>query len=103
MTRRPNETSTQWFARATREYVDAWTAFQAEWQRLSRVGLSLLAVGYPTLDDGYDGALDSLEDADNERSEATTELNRESLAVFRAAPRVNRRHGGRFGTDRQQG
>ena len=61
------------------------------------VSLSLLAAGYPTLDDGYDGALDALEDADNERCEATADLDRESLVVFRPAPRVKWRNGGRFG------
>ena len=76
-------------------------AFQIEWQRLSMVSLSLLAAGYPTLDDGYDGALDSLEDADHERSEAVTELDRERLALFRPAPRVKWRHGGRIGFYRE--
>ena len=65
------------------------------------VSLSLLAAGYPTLDDGYDGALDSLEDADNERSEAATELDRETLATFRPAPRLKWRHGGRFALYRE--
>jgi hypothetical protein len=49
------------------------------------VSLPLLAAGYPTLDDGDDGALDSLDDADHERSEAATELDRETLATFRPA------------------
>ena len=93
----PGETPAQWCARATGDYVAAITAFQIEWQRLSMVSLSLLATGYPTLDDGYDGALDSLEDADNERCEAARELDRESLAAFRPAPRIKWRHGARFG------
>jgi hypothetical protein len=41
--------------------------------------------------------MDSLEDADHERSEAATELDRETLAMFRPAPRVKWRRGGRFG------
>lgn len=101
MARRPDETPAQWCARATGDYIAAMAAFQIEWQRLSMVSLSLLAAGYPTLDDGYDGALDSLEDADNERSAAATELDRETLATFRPAPRVKWRHGGRFGLYRE--
>ena len=101
MARRPDETPAQWCARATGDYIAAVAAFQIEWQRLSMVSLSLLAAGYPTLDDGYDGALDSLEDADNERSAAATELDRETLATFRPAPRVKWRHGGRFGLYRE--
>ena len=85
---RPDETPAQWCARATGDYIAAMAAFHIEWHRLSMVSLSLLAAGYPTLDDGDDGALDSLEDADNERSEAATELDRETLATFRPAPRV---------------
>jgi hypothetical protein len=49
------------------------------------------------LDDKYDGALDSLEEADNERSEAVTERDRESLVAFRPAPRIKWRNGERFG------
>ena len=94
---RPDETPAQWCARATGDYIAAIATFRVEWQRLSMVSLSLLAAGYPTLDDGYDGALDSLEDADNERSDAATELDRETLAMFRPAPQVKWRHGGRFG------
>ena len=94
---RPGETPAHWCARATGDYVAALAAFQIEWQRLAVVSLSLLAAGYPTLDDDFDGAMDSLEDADNERSEAAAELDRESLAAFRPAPRVKWRHGGRVG------
>ena len=97
MSRRPNETGAQWCARATRDYLAALAAFQVEWQRLATVSMSLLAAGYPTLDDAYDGAMDSLEEADNERSDAAAELNRESLAAFRTPPRVKWRHGDRFG------
>jgi hypothetical protein len=73
------------------------TPFRIEWQRLSMVSRSLLAAGYPSLDDGYDGALDSLEDADDERSEAATELERQTVLAFRPARRVKWRHGGRIG------
>jgi len=97
MSQQPGESPAQWCSRATREYVAAVVAFQVEWQRLSTAGLSLLVAGYPTLDDGYDGAMDSLDDADNERTEATKELDRESLAAFRPAPRIKWRHGARFG------
>ena len=94
---RPGETPAQWCARATGDYVAAMAAFQIEWQRLSMVSLSLLAAGYPTLDDGYDGAMDSLEDADNERSEAATELERQTMLALRPARRVKWRHGGKIG------
>jgi len=97
MASRPGETPTQWCARATGDYVAALAAFQIEWQRLALVSLSLVTAGYPTLDDGYDGAMDSVEDADNERSEAAAELNRQLLVAFRPAPRIKWRHGGRFG------
>jgi hypothetical protein len=97
VTRKMDETPAEWLARTTGDYVAALTAFQIEWQRLAIANMSLLAAGYPTLDDGYDGALDSLDDADNERREAATELDRESLAIFRTAPRIKWRHGGRFG------
>jgi hypothetical protein len=92
-----DETPAEWCARATGDYVAAMMAFQIEWQRLAMVSMSRLAAGYPTLDDGYDSALDSLEDADNERSEAVKELDRESLAAFRPAPRIKWRNGERFG------
>ena len=98
---RPDETPAQWCAQATGDYIAAMATFQIEGHRLSIVGLSQLAAGYPTLDDGYDGALDSLEDADNERSEAATELDRETLATFRPAPRLKWRHGGRFALYRE--
>ena len=94
--RKMDETPAQWCARATGDYIAALAAFQIEWRRMSMVSLSLLAAGYPTLDDSYDGALDSLEDADNERSEAATELDRESLAACRPAPRIKWKRGGRF-------
>jgi hypothetical protein len=93
----PGETPAHWCARATGDYVAARTAFQIEWGRLSAVDVSLLSVGYPTLDDGYDGAMDALEEADNERCEAKTELDRESTIAFRAAPRVKWKRGGRSG------
>jgi hypothetical protein len=32
---------------------------------------------YPLLDEGYDGAMDALDDADNERGEAAIALDRE--------------------------
>ena len=88
VTRKMDETPAQWCARATGDYVAALTAFQIQWQRLAMANMTLLAAGYPTLDDDYDGALDSLEEADNERSEATTELDRQTLAVFRPAPHI---------------
>ena len=88
VTYRPGETPAQWFARATGDYVTALATLQIEWQRLSIANLSLLAAGYPTLDNGYDAAIDSLEDADNERSEAATALDRESLAALRSARRA---------------
>jgi hypothetical protein len=100
MGRTTSETPAQWFARATTQYVLALTAFHVEWLRLSAVGCSLLAAGYPTLDDDYDGAMDALEEADNERADAANELDRESTAVFRAPPRIKWRHGGRFGVAR---
>jgi hypothetical protein len=93
----PGETAAQWYARATGDYVAALAAVQIEWQRLAMVSRSLLAAGYPTLDDAYDSAMDSLEDADNERSEAITELDRESSMIFRSPPRVRWTDGGRFG------
>ena len=94
---RSDDTPAAWCARATGDYVTALAAFQIERQRLSTHNRSLLTAGYPTLDDEYDGAMDALEDADNERSEAIAELDRESLVAFRPAPRVKWRHGGRFG------
>ena len=94
---RPDETPAQWCARATGDYIAAMATFQIEGHRLSIVGLSQLAAGYPTLDDGYDGALDSLEDADNERSEAATELERQTMLALRPARRVKWRHGGKIG------
>ena len=97
MSRAPGETPAQWCTRATGEYVLAWAAFQVEWHRLSVVGWSVLAAGYPTLDDDYDGAMDSLEEADSERTDAVNELTRESVAAFRAAPRVKWRRGSKFG------
>ena len=50
------------------------------------------------MDQGYDGATDALEDADNERDEASIRLDRESTAIFRVQPRIKWTNGGRFGT-----
>jgi len=94
---RPGETPAHWCARATGDYVAARTAFQIEWGRLSVVAVSLIKKRYPTLDEGYHDAMDALEEADNERCEAKTELDRESTIAFRAAPRVKWKRGGRSG------
>ena len=42
--------------------------------------------GYPLLDEGYDGAMDALDDADNERGEAAIALDRELHPTATAGP-----------------
>src|SRR6478735_727490 len=56
------------------EYHDAWDAV-----RIQQRGSS------PFLDDGYDGAMDRLQAADNERGNAAIALDRERRNIARAA------------------
>jgi len=76
MSRHPEETTEQWCTRATFEYRGAWEAFGIEWRRMVQTGY-FRPWGYPLLDEGYDGAMDALDDADNERGEAAIALDRE--------------------------
>jgi hypothetical protein len=76
MSRHPGETTEQWCTRAASEYREAWAAFLTEWRRVARTGF-LGPWGYPLLDEGYDGAMDALDDADNARGEAAIGLDRE--------------------------
>jgi hypothetical protein len=91
MGRHPGETTEQWCTRAASEYREAWEAFGTEWRRMTRTGF-LGPWGYPLLDEGYDGAMDALDDADNERGEAAMALDGElhptvrGRALVTAAP-----------------
>jgi hypothetical protein len=51
--------------------------------------------GYPLLDERYDSAMDALEDADNERGEATIAVDRERQPMFSDASPPRRRQGRR--------
>ena len=72
--RNPDESTEQWLARSSVEYHDAWDAV-----RIQQRGRS------PFLDDGYDGAMDRLQAADNERGNAAIALDRERRNIARAA------------------
>ena len=85
MSRHPGETTEQWCTRAASEYREAWAAFGTEWRRIARTGF-LRPWGYPLLDEGYDGAMDALDDADNERGEAAIALDRELHPIVRGRP-----------------
>jgi len=82
MSRHPGETTEQWCTRAASEYREAWAAFLTEWRRVARTGF-LGPWGYHLLDEGYDGAMDALDDADNERGEAAIALDRELHSTVR--------------------
>ena len=82
--------------RAAIEYREAWEAFGIEWRRVARTGF-LRPRGYPLLDEGYDGAMDALDDADNERGEAAIALDRELRPTVRGRKEWRRRRGFRPG------
>ena len=94
MSRQQGETTQEWFARACALYVDAGEALEAERRRC----VPNVQWVYPTFDEAYDAAMDALDDADNERGEATSELDREATLRFGPAPRIKWRNGVRFGT-----
>ena len=93
MSRHPGETTEQWCTRATSEYREAWEAFGIEWCRMARTGI-FRPWGYPLLDEGYDGAMDALDDADNERGEASIALDRELHPTVRDRTEWRRRRRG---------
>ena len=93
MSRHPEETTEQWCTRATFEYRGAWEAFGIEWRRMAQTGY-FRPWGYPLLDEGYDGAMDALDDADNERGEAAIALDRELHPIVRDRTEWRRRRRG---------
>lgn len=87
MGRNPGETTEQWSVRANAEYQAAWDAFGLQRHRIATVTGSGDAGEhqlYPLFDEAYDGALDRLEDADNERGAAAITLDRELAAGMSA-------------------
>jgi len=74
MSRHPGETTEHWCTRATLEYREA---FGIAGRRMARPGFLGPPWGYPMLDEGYDGAMDALDDADKARGEAAIGLDRE--------------------------
>ena len=77
MSRRIGESTEQWSARASAEYHAAWDLLGVERRRLLTARF-MPAGHYPAFDDRYDAAMDRLEEADNERGEASVALDRES-------------------------
>ena len=77
MSRHPGETTEEWLRRATTEYQDAWTALQNASRVLTSAGWRLPDASYPILDEAYDSAMDALDAADHDRTEASIAVDRE--------------------------
>ena|ERR1700712_558544 len=76
MNREPGETAEQWNARATAKYQQAQEALAAESKRLGLDDWRFRPGTYPMLDEAYDGAMDELDAADDDRAEASKALQR---------------------------
>jgi hypothetical protein len=74
MNREPGESAEQWNARAAAKYRHAVEALEAESRRLGLDGWRFHPGTYPMLDEAYDGAMDALDAADDERAEACKAL-----------------------------
>jgi len=81
MYREPGETAEQWNARATAKYQDALAAVEVESRRLGLDGWRFAPGTYPMLDRAYDRAMDDLDAADDERTDASNALQREGPAT----------------------
>ena len=77
MNRKPGETAEQWHARTEAEYQRALEALESESRRLGLDGWSAPGGTYPPLDEEYDRAMDDLDVADDERTDAMISLQRE--------------------------
>ena len=77
MNRKPGETAEQWNARAAAQYRQALAAVEAESRRLGLNGWSFPPGTYPMLDAAYDRAMDDLDAADDERTDAAAAVQRE--------------------------
>ena len=71
MSRRPEETVEQWYARANAAYQDALVALEVESMRL-RLDQWRFLPGRPRLDARYHAAMDNLDAAEDERLAAAT-------------------------------
>ena len=74
MNREPGESAEQWHARLTVKYQQAEEALEAESRRLGLDGWLPPPGTYPMLDEAYDGAMDALDAADDERAAALEAL-----------------------------
>jgi hypothetical protein len=74
------ETTEQWCDRANARYLRRWEVFGVEGVAWRGPGCSVRGE-YPVVDDGYNGAMDALEDADHERGEAAIALDRQLYSV----------------------
>ena len=77
MGRISGETTEQWLLRADSDYLDAWTALRVALSVLPSPGWRFPDNSYPLLDETYDDAMDALDAADHERSEALIAVDRE--------------------------
>jgi hypothetical protein len=76
VSRHPGETIEQWSLRATSDYQAAWAALRVESDRLGAEQGRRFPPD-PLLDEGYDVAMDALEAADDDRTDAAIALDRE--------------------------
>lgn len=81
MGRTPGETTEQWSLRANSDYQDAWTALRAASNVLRAAGGRSSEGSYPLLDEAYDGAMDALDAADQDRIEASIAVDRERRPI----------------------
>jgi hypothetical protein len=77
VSRHQGETTEQWFHRATSNYRQAWDAMTVASKRRGMPEHIDPESRYPLGDELYDAAMDDLEAADDDRTEASIALNRE--------------------------
>jgi hypothetical protein len=80
MNRNPGETAEQWNARASAKYQQALAAVEVESRRLGLDRWSFPPGTYPMLDGAFDQAMDDLDAADDDRSDAADALQSEGPA-----------------------
>ena len=81
MTQQPDEPAEQWLTRADAEYRAAQLGVQRQLARLRSQDRTIPPQVYPLLDEEYDWAMDALDAADAERSDAAAAVVHETTAV----------------------
>jgi hypothetical protein len=77
MNRKPGETAEQWNARAAAEYQESLAIVDVESKRPGLDSWRFPPGTYPTLDEAYDAAMDNVDAADDELTDASNALHLE--------------------------